>query len=102
VDALCLGYSMVVGCMTADSERAGLDNWTIGMMPVVIESGSPFVHLVKMRTSGVLVTTTIVVFLSWCLWFLLPAIAGIAVVMAIIMAAAITLLIIFISLSPIL
>jgi hypothetical protein len=50
-----------------------------------------------------------VVFLSWLLWFLLPAIAGIAVVMAIIMAVAITLfsqlvliIVFFISLSPIL
>jgi len=39
---------MVVSCMTADSERAGLDYWTVGVMPVVIEMGSPFVHPVEM------------------------------------------------------
>ena len=48
VDALCLCHCMVVGCMTADSERAGLDHWTVSMVPVVIEVGSPFVHPVKM------------------------------------------------------
>ena len=45
--------------------------------------------LSKCEPLGLLVTTTTVVFLSWCLWFLLPAIAGIAVVMDIIIAAAI-------------
>ena len=48
VDALCLGNCMVVDCMTADSERAGLDHWTVSMMPVLIEVGSPFVHPVEM------------------------------------------------------
>ena len=47
VDALCLGHRMSVGCMTADSKRAGLDNWTIGMVPVVIEMRRPFVNSVK-------------------------------------------------------
>ena len=36
VDALCLGHYMVVDCMTADSERAGLDYRTVGVMPVVM------------------------------------------------------------------
>ena len=47
VDALCLGHGMVVDCMAADSERAGLDNWMIGMVPVVIEMRRPFVNSVK-------------------------------------------------------
>ena len=29
---------MVVDCMTADSERAGLDHWTVSMMPVLIDT----------------------------------------------------------------
>jgi hypothetical protein len=42
---------MMVGSMTADSERAGLYYGTIGMVAVVVEMGSPFIHPVKMRTS---------------------------------------------------
>jgi len=38
---------MVVDCVAADSERAGLDHWTVGVMPVVIEMGSSFVHPVE-------------------------------------------------------
>ena len=48
VDALCLGHCMVVGCMAADPERAGLDHWTVSMIPVIIEMGSSFVHPVEM------------------------------------------------------
>jgi hypothetical protein len=40
-----------MGCVTADSERAGLDSRTVGMMLGVVEVGSPFVHPVNMRTS---------------------------------------------------
>ena len=51
VDALSLCHCVVVGCVTADSERAGLDSRTVGMMLGVVEVGSPFVHPVNMRTS---------------------------------------------------
>ena len=37
VDALCLCHCVMVGCMTADSERAGLDLWTVGMVAVVVK-----------------------------------------------------------------
>ena len=48
VDALCLCHCMVVSSMAADSERAGLDHWTVGMMPMVIKVQSPFVHPIRL------------------------------------------------------
>ena len=54
VDALCLCHRMMVGCMTADSERAGLYYGTVGMIPVIIEmfisQAKPFAILFSKST----------------------------------------------------
>ena len=48
VDTFCLGHSMVVSCMTADSERAGLDNETRGMRVMSVEVRRSLIHFVEM------------------------------------------------------
>jgi len=47
------------GCMAADSERAGLDYWTVGMMLGVIEMGSTLLISQLVLTIGRLVLTIV-------------------------------------------